>query len=68
MLSRSFLDFSVGCRDFCHRTESDLFLFLFMLKIVFPIFVSTGCMVFFYGRVVLTNNIFYSNLTFLRPV
>ena len=28
VLSRCFLDFSVGCRGFCHRTESDLFLFL----------------------------------------
>ena len=28
MLSRCFLDFSVGVGGFCHRTESDLFLFL----------------------------------------
>ena len=28
MLSRCFLDCSVGCRGFCYRTESDLFLFL----------------------------------------
>ena len=28
MLSRCFLDFSVGVGFFCHRTESDLFLFL----------------------------------------
>ena len=27
MLSRCFLDFSVGVGAFCHRTESDLFLF-----------------------------------------
>ena len=29
MLSRCFLDYSVGVGGFCHRTESDLFLFLF---------------------------------------
>ena len=28
MLSRCFLDCFCGCRVFCHRTESDLFLFL----------------------------------------
>ena len=28
MLSRCFLDCSVGVGGFCHRTESDLFLFL----------------------------------------
>ena len=28
MLSRCFLDFVCGCRGFCHRTESDLVLFL----------------------------------------
>ena len=34
MLSRCFLDFSEGERGFCHRTESDLFLFLFFLTIL----------------------------------
>ena len=29
MLSRCFLDFSVGVGEFCHRTESDLFRFLY---------------------------------------
>ena len=30
MLSRCFMDCSVGVGGFCHRTESDLFLFLFL--------------------------------------
>ena len=28
VLSRCFLDFSVDVRGFCHRTKSDVFLFL----------------------------------------
>ena len=36
MLSRCFLDCSVGVGVFCHRTESDLFLFLSLHY--FPVF------------------------------
>ena len=40
VLSRCFLDFC-GCRGFCHRTESGLFLFLLVgLFLYFNIFVS----------------------------
>ena len=31
LLSRCFLDFSVGVGAFCHETESDIFLFLLIL-------------------------------------
>ena len=34
MMSCCFLDFSVGVGAFFHRTESDLFLFLFCINIV----------------------------------
>ena len=29
VLSRCYLDFLCDCRDFCDKTESDIFLFLF---------------------------------------
>ena len=34
MLSRCFLDCSVGVGVFCHRTESDLFLFLILIELL----------------------------------
>ena len=32
MLSSCFLDFSVNLGAFCHRTESDIFLFLLLFR------------------------------------
>ena len=34
MLSSCFLDFFYGCMDVCHRTESDLFLFVLHTKCI----------------------------------
>ena len=41
MLSRCFFDFSVDEGGFCHRIESDLFLFLLMSHIITGVFTST---------------------------
>ena len=36
VLSRCYLDFSAGVGAFCHRTESDLFLFLLNTPVYCP--------------------------------